>query len=109
MSEGFFADADRIAARSEDFEGYAERARAIARSLESQLRATGAAWGSDEIGARFAATHVERADRTFERIAGLEHDLREAGTRFAGAAAGYRSVDRDARDRIDDVADRLER
>ncbi|MBA0128046.1 hypothetical protein H0B56_21075 [Haloechinothrix sp. YIM 98757] len=108
MSEGFFAEADRIAARSGDFEVYAERTRAIARSLESRLRATGAAWGSDEIGTRFAAAHVERADRAFERIAWLEHELREVGTRFADAAAGYRSVERDARDRIDDVSGRLE-
>ncbi|MDV6012943.1 hypothetical protein [Haloechinothrix sp. LS1_15] len=104
MTSGFFADADRIAARAGEFTEHAERARAIAAALDEVLCRTGNAWGSDATGAAFAARHAPDADRVRDRVAALPAHLRDAGDRLAEVAARYREAEGEAADRIVGIA-----
>ncbi|MGH3520649.1 MAG: hypothetical protein ACRDQ7_25410 [Haloechinothrix sp.] len=96
MTEGFFADADRLAARSGDFDGFAERAGKAADALRSALASGGPAWGTDAVGASFAAAHADPAAHALDLIAGLRPGLGEMGTKFADAATEYRAADESA-------------
>lgn len=93
MTDGFTADADRLAAQADLFPGLVERAGAIHRELSDALAETGTCWGTDTVGQSFAATHTGPADGTLGGLGGLPDRLGAVGTRFAATAAAYRDQD----------------
>jgi hypothetical protein len=93
MTGGFAADADRIGARSHDFADHAQRARTVARSLQTALESAEQAWGSDAVGQSFAAAHAKPAGRALELLGGLGGELEAIGGKFSAAAGTYRAVD----------------
>ncbi|HEV2784391.1 MAG TPA: hypothetical protein VGX25_33815 [Actinophytocola sp.] len=93
MTDGFTADADRLAAQAGQFPGLAERAGAIHRELSDALAETGACWGGDTVGQSFAAVHTGPADSTLGGLGALPDRLGSVGTRFADTATAYRDQD----------------
>ncbi|MGH3449582.1 MAG: hypothetical protein ACRDQW_02425 [Haloechinothrix sp.] len=100
MNDGFFTDIDRLAERSKDFEGLAERAGSVADRLKSALDSGSPVWGSDAVGESFAAAHAGPATQAWELLSGLNSGLGGVGGRFADAAAAYRAADDSAIDGI---------
>lgn len=100
MTGGFFADIERLAERSKDFEDYARRAKQVADELRDTLGASGKAWGADVVGQSFDAAHSAEADATMELLGGLGGDLGGVGAKFADAAATYRTAEQGGLDGI---------
>ena len=90
---GFRGDPGQLAKRAGEFEEHAGRAEGIAADLRQAVQAAGECWGADDIGASFAATHRDRADRALDGLGGMGARLRELGAEFGGAAAEYQRVD----------------
>lgn len=108
MTDGFFADAERIAGRSKDFDAFAERAGKVADALRTTLESTGKAWGDDAVGESFEAVHGDAARSVLDAVAGLKGELAELGGKFAEAAATYREADHGGVTEIGAVARALE-
>lgn len=98
MTQGFSADADRIGARSRDFDDHAQRARTVAETLQSSIGEQ--PWGDDEVGQSFAASHVDSAERAMGLLAGLGGELDAMGGKLAGAAETYRAIDQGGADDV---------
>lgn len=105
MSDGFTADADRLAAQAEHFDGFVGRVGAIRRDLADALEAAGPCWGGDEVGQSFATTHAGAADDTLGRLGGLSDQLGSVGTRFTETAAAYRDLDSGAAETLAATSD----
>ncbi|QUH04886.1 hypothetical protein HUO13_32590 [Saccharopolyspora erythraea] len=95
VMSGFRGDLGRLGERAGEFGEHAAEAQRIADGLRHAVESAGECWGRDEVGASFAATHRERADRAVEEAGGLAGALRDLGSEFAGVAADYRRIDRD--------------
>ncbi|MQA61715.1 MAG: hypothetical protein GEU86_09510 [Actinophytocola sp.] len=108
MTDGFFADAERIAGRSKDFDAFAERAGKVADALRTTLESTGKAWGDDAVGESFEAVHGDAARSVLDAVAGLRGELTEVGAKFADAAAAYREAEYGGQTDIGGVARTLE-
>lgn len=93
MTGGYFADADRIGDRAQDFDGHAQQARKVAESLKSVLDSGGNAWGDDAVGQSFDAAHTAPAARALELVGGLGDELDAIGAKFTAAAKTYRATD----------------
>lgn len=98
---GFFADFERLAQRSKDFDEYAERAKKVADELSEALGSTGKAWGSDAVGQSFDAVHSADADEVLGMLGVLGGDLGGVGSKFADAAETYRAAEQGGQDGID--------
>lgn len=107
MTDGFFADVERIAARSKDFDDHATRAKRVAESLDSTLESTGRAWGGDAVGERFDAAHGEAANQARELLSALGGELGELGAKFAGVAETYRASEASGLSDVQSVDRRL--
>ncbi|MFC7617618.1 WXG100 family type VII secretion target [Actinokineospora soli] len=86
---GFEVDPTALAARAGEFTDLAARAGAIHRDLADRLAALGPCWGSDAVGASFAAAHAAGSDATLGDLDALAGRLDEVGTRFTATARGY--------------------
>jgi hypothetical protein len=89
VTDSFSVDAEQLAERAGRFAGLAERADRIHRDLAERLGTAGQCWGTDEIGASFAAVHAEPADETLSAMGGLSGKLTDVGDRFVSNASGY--------------------
>ena len=101
---GFEADADRLATRAKDFDGFVQRAARISADLDAALERAPAAWGDDLVGQSFSAAHAQRAQATADRVRALSDGLGDVGGSFAEAARRYRAGDDSARQAISDAA-----
>ncbi|HJQ45372.1 MAG TPA: hypothetical protein VJ870_03465 [Amycolatopsis sp.] len=101
---GFGVDADRLATRAKDFDGFVQRAARISADLDSALDGAPAAWGEDVVGQSFSAAHAEPAQGTADRLRTLAGGLGDVGGSFAEAARRYQAGDTDAQHSITDVA-----
>lgn len=104
-SDGFTADAQRLAAQAEHFDGFAGRVGAIHRDLADALDAAGPCWGGDDVGQSFAAAHTGAADDTLGRLSGMPDRLGSVGTRFTETAAAYRDLDSGAAQTLSGTTD----
>lgn len=101
---GFEADADRLATRAKDFDGFVERAARISADLDAALDGASAAWGDDVVGQSFAAAHADPAQATADRLRTLADGLGDVGGSFAEAARRYRAGEADAQHSITNAA-----
>lgn len=100
MTDGYTADAERLASEAGQFEGLAGRVAAIHRTLSEALAQDGACWGADAVGESFGAVHVGPADATMSRLGSLSEQLGGVGTRFSATAARYTSDDEGGVERL---------
>ena len=98
------ADADRLADTSGDFGSLAVRAAAVAERLERALDGAEKAWGDDDAGQAFAASHVTRAGETLDGLRNLSGRLMRFGLTVGEAAGRYRGSEEDAEQAITDTA-----
>jgi len=103
MTDGFSADAERLAAQAEHFDRFAGRVGAIRRDLADVLDAAGPCWGGDDVGQSFAATHAGAADDTFTALGALPDRLGSVGTKFTETATAY--LDSGAAETLSNTAD----
>lgn len=90
---GFRSENDRLAERAGEFDDLAGQARRIADDLRRAVEADGRCWGSDEIGQRFAATHVPAGENALRRVERMSNGLAEMGSKLADTARTYHDVD----------------
>ncbi len=90
---GFRSDVDRLTARAHEFGDLAVQARRLADDLRRAVEATGECWGADEVGSRFAATHLPASRETLDRVERMSSRLGEMGGDLAGTARTYRDAD----------------
>ncbi|WP_016698334.1 WXG100 family type VII secretion target, partial [Actinoalloteichus spitiensis] len=91
--DGYQVDPELLADRASVLGAEAATAERILNRLREVLDATGACWGDDEIGRRFAAGHVEPADTTLELLDALPGRLTDHTGRLHAAAATYREAE----------------
>ncbi|MPY77461.1 MAG: hypothetical protein GEV04_02995 [Actinophytocola sp.] len=108
MSDGWSADVERVAKHAHDFDTHAQRATRIANALRDALDATGAPWGSDEVGSSFDATHRSAADSALALFTGLGDTLGRMGARLADAAKTYQATDDAGADDVGRIARRVD-
>ncbi|GAA2964022.1 WXG100 family type VII secretion target [Actinokineospora diospyrosa] len=89
----FEADSERLAHRAGQFDGLAARAGSIHRELADLVSATGACWGGDAVGLRFAASHAGPAHQTLKALGALPGKLDDVGDRFRDTARAYRRTE----------------
>ncbi|RRO13242.1 hypothetical protein EIL87_24040 [Saccharopolyspora rhizosphaerae] len=90
---GFRSDVERLAQRAGEFDDVAVHAQRIADALRRAVEDTGACWGDDEFGTRFAATHRPQADEALAALGRLPGELRGFGEDLAAAADTTRRAD----------------
>lgn len=94
FSDGFSADAQRLAGQAAQFEPLSGRLNAIHRGLTDALGGT--PWGSDAVGQSFSSVHADPADDVVTRLSSLSARLGSVGTRLVDSAGTYRAVDASA-------------
>ncbi|MGP4015617.1 WXG100 family type VII secretion target [Saccharopolyspora sp. 5N708] len=90
---GFRSDLGKLGEHASEFDDLAGRAQRIADTLRGVVEAAGACWGGDDIGANFARSHCDRADRALDELSGMSAGLREMGAKFAATAATTQQAD----------------
>lgn len=90
---GFRIDADQLTRRAGELDELAGQAERIVDTLQQAVESGAQAWGSDEIGQSFAASHQPRSQQALDELGVMPGLLRDMGAKFAQTAATQQQVD----------------
>jgi hypothetical protein len=93
MNSGFSADPAQLRRHGGEFDGHAEKAGKIHRTLHQALSEAGECWGDDEAGQTFAAAYHQPAEDTLGKLAALPAGLADVGDRFTTTADRYEQTE----------------